>query len=347
MLRANIPLRFAKAFAADAEGPYIRTVPVPSQIGVQDGAASYTTGFPPDCFTPLEAGGTPPFGQDFNGLCFEMTTWDRWYQARGAIPYNSDFATAIGGYPQGAILDSAIVLGAQWYSTVDNNTTDPDDPLTSSGWQRVGIPAGTPLPFFTAVPTGFVAARGDFTIGGAASGASYAAADALFLFIANWSNSQLSIQTSAGAPTTRGANAVADFLANKRLQMPDGRGAGVIGVDAGGSTNLNGVPVIAGNTTTPGSILGANQHTLVSAEIPVTTPQGTITNGAITSPSRTVTTAQFNQSAPDSGPAYALYQAAQISISQAPSTFTGTPFGGGGAHNNLERSITVFWGMKL
>lgn len=40
MLRSAIPLRFTYAWGAQASGAYIRTVPVNSQIGVQDGAAS-------------------------------------------------------------------------------------------------------------------------------------------------------------------------------------------------------------------------------------------------------------------------------------------------------------------
>jgi hypothetical protein len=63
------------------------------------------------------------------------------------------------------------------------------------------------------------------TIGSAASGATARAnadCEALFAFI--WrtkSNTIAPIQNNAGAPTTRGASAAADFAANKRLPLPD------------------------------------------------------------------------------------------------------------------------------
>lgn len=346
MQLANIPLRFAKVWGVDADGPYIRTVPVDSQIGTQDGAASFQTGFVPDNFTAVSAGGVPPFGQDFNGALNIITAWEQWVQAGGPIGFNSSFASDVGGYPKGSILSSNILLGAQWVSTADSNTTDPDDPLTSANWRRVGLPAGALVPLLTAVPSNLVQARGDFTIGSASSGATYAAADALFLFVANWSNSQLPIFTSAGSGTTRGANAVADFVANKRLQMPEGRGTGLIGVDAGTSSNLSGVPIIAGNPTTAGSAFGGNLHQLTTAQIPTITPAGTITNGAITLNGLAVGTtgniAVFQQaSTPVAG------SGAAPSASQAPSLFSGTPFGGNGSHNNVERSLGVNWGQVL
>lgn len=349
MLLASIPARFQKVWAVNAAGAYIRTVPVASQIGIQDGAASFDTGFVPDNFTPVPAGGVPPFGQDFNGLLNVMTAWQQWGQAGGPVTYDGTFSTAVNGYPKGAILASSIVQGAQWYSTVDNNTTNPDDPLTSSGWARVGIPAGAPLAFIGSVPTGYIAMRGDWTIGGASSGANYAAADALFLFAANWQNSQLAIYTSAGVLSSRGANAVADFSANKRLAMPDGRGAGLIGVDAGSSTNLNGVPVIAGNSTTPGSMLGENVHVLALGEIPT----------GITSrnPTQPIDVTFARETLPNSI-AQGTLAFVGTGGSLPPTTVTQHVTGnnditvtsnntGGGSHNNTERSLAVNWGQKL
>lgn len=126
MQASDLPSRFNIPFA-DAAGPsYIRTVPEASQIGIQDGAASLTDGFPPDCFTPVTSGGTPPFGQDFNGLFNQITKWNQWQAAGGPIKYNAAFSSAIGGYPQGATVMSATTVGLFWLSTADNNTTDPD-----------------------------------------------------------------------------------------------------------------------------------------------------------------------------------------------------------------------------
>lgn len=281
MLRSAIPTRFQLAWGQNAAGAFIRTVPVTSQIGIQNGAASYNDGFVPDNFTPTAAGGVPPFGQDMNGVLNETTTWDVWYQAGGPIPFDATFASAHGGYPLGAIVDSLVLPGAQWCSLAENNTTDPDDPLTSTNWERYGIPVGAPTPVLTSsVQPGFIPMNG-LTIGNSSSNATaFANGAALFLFVFNWtnfSNTQCPILTSAGAPTTRGVNAVADFNANKQLTMPNAKGLGVIGVDTMGgaaSTFLNGVPVTIGNTTTPGSILGENLHTLTAAEAPTITAAG-------------------------------------------------------------------------
>lgn len=353
---SNIPVRYQKVWGVNAAGAYIRTVPVNSQIGIQDGAASFNDGFVPDNFAPVAAGGVPPFGQDFNGILNVDTSWMQWVQAGGPIPFDATFATAIGGYPKGAVLVSAIVQGAQWYSTTDNNTTDPDDPLTSSGWTRVGIAAGVLLPFLSAVPTGFVQSRGDWTLGNLTSGANYASADALFLYAANWPNSQLLIYTSGGVATTRGANAAADFAAGKRLQLPDARGAGLIGVDAGSSANLSGVPVIGGNTTTPGSMIGENLHALTSSE------NGPHDHSVFlkdnqhqhTVPSPSLGTAPAFSSGPfpqfNTGPVTSGAASANITIGSVNGVANDNKTaqsGSGAAHNNVERSLGVNWGQKL
>lgn len=125
MLASQIPTYIPTPFADSAGAGFIRTVPIPSQIGITPGAASFTTGFPPLNFSPVNAGGVPPFGQDFNGLLNQITAWSRWAQAGGLVGYNSAFSTAIGGYPQGAVLVKADGSGF-WLSTADNNTSNPD-----------------------------------------------------------------------------------------------------------------------------------------------------------------------------------------------------------------------------
>ena len=356
MLASSIPTRFQLPWAKNAAGAYIRTVPVASQIGIQNGAASYSDGFVPDNFIQIAAGGVPPFGQDMNGVLNETTTWDQWYQAGAPIPYDSTFATAVGGYPKGAMLDSAITPGAQWFSSVDSNLTNPDDPLTSSGWSRVGMPAGTPLPSFsTSLPAGFVAMNA-LTIGNASSNAGYASADALFLFVANWTifnNSQCPLLNSSGTPIARGANAVADFNANNQLTLPNGKGLGLIGADTMGgaaSTFLSGVPITNGNATTPGSVLGENLHQIVSGEVPIITPSGTITNGAITlTNTGAVGGSNGALSGTGTGATSALngYAPITFSASQGTSSFTGNAIGGGLSHNTVHRSMVVYWGQKL
>lgn len=121
----DVPPRFNIPFANSAGGGYIRAIPEASQIGIQDGAASLTTGFPPLNFLPVGAGGVPPFGQDFNGVLKQITQWNQWQGAGGTATYNSDFATAIGGYPKNALIMGT--SGALVYQNlVDSNTTNPE-----------------------------------------------------------------------------------------------------------------------------------------------------------------------------------------------------------------------------
>jgi hypothetical protein len=125
MQDANVPAKFPIPWANAAGAGAIRTIPTASQIGVQNGAASLTDGFPPNCLIPIAAGGSWPFGQDMNGILKQLTAWARWLQAGGPLYYDATFSAAIGGYPLGAQLADASTPGLFWTSTADNNTTDP------------------------------------------------------------------------------------------------------------------------------------------------------------------------------------------------------------------------------
>lgn len=137
MISTNIPTRFHIPFANAAGSGFIRPIPEASQIGIQDGAASLETGFPPLCFQPVASGGVPPFGEDFNGLLKQITQWAQWQATGAAMLFDGAFATAIGGYPKGAELASSVTVGTFWRSTVDNNTTDPDGG-SAAGWVQSG-----------------------------------------------------------------------------------------------------------------------------------------------------------------------------------------------------------------
>ena len=144
MFLTDIPDRISIPFANSAGGAYIRPVPVPSQIGVQPGAASFTDGFTPDTFTPLSGGGAYVNGDDMNGILNHVTKWTRWVAAGAAVPFNAAFATAIGGYPKLARLPSTLTSGREWLSEVDGNLTDPDG-TSPVGWVPVGPVASTLL----------------------------------------------------------------------------------------------------------------------------------------------------------------------------------------------------------
>lgn len=126
MNQSAIPTKFGIYWGASAGSNYIRNIPVLSQIGIQNCAASLTTGFPPLTFVPSSSGGCPPFGADFNGILAQITQWSQWQAAGNPVIYDSAFSSSIGGYPKGASLVTAAVPSCFWISTVDNNTSDPD-----------------------------------------------------------------------------------------------------------------------------------------------------------------------------------------------------------------------------
>jgi hypothetical protein len=134
MQSSNVPAKFPIPFANSAGALYTRTIPQASQIGIQDGAASLTDGFPPKCFVPVASGGTPPFGKDFNGLLKQVTQWDQWQQAGGPIVFDASFQSSIGGYPMGAIVE-IVAGGPAFMSTVENNTVAPA--VGAAGWMPI------------------------------------------------------------------------------------------------------------------------------------------------------------------------------------------------------------------
>lgn len=123
--------------------------------------------------------------------------------------------------------------------------------------------------------------------------------------------------------------------------VPDWRGCAVMGSDKNGGPDANqlaSVPVVSGDRFTPGSVLGANRHTLTLAEM-----------------------ASHTHNVIGSGTVYDLYPiGGVITFSDVPgwqnmpinvmTTYTSTPNsftisgtaqanGGGGAHNNVARSL--------
>jgi hypothetical protein len=139
MLRVNAPIKMPTTWASGAKPGYIRTIGSPSLIGKNDGAASYTDGFPPLTFTPVAAGGVPPYGADMNGILNQMTQWEQWAQVGGPIRYDAIFQSAVGGYPAEARVGSNTTTYLIWQSTADNNVTNPDTGTTVN-WQTPVFP---------------------------------------------------------------------------------------------------------------------------------------------------------------------------------------------------------------
>lgn len=128
MQSSSQPVRISLPFASSGAK---QTIPNQSQIGIEDGRASFPDGFPPLTRTPLSAGGVPPFGTDMNGILYSVTNIQQWQSAGGLFSFDADMATAIGGYPKGCLLVSADANN-YWQSTVDNNTSNPD--TGGAGW---------------------------------------------------------------------------------------------------------------------------------------------------------------------------------------------------------------------
>ena len=297
-------------------------------------------------------GDIPPLGQEMNGILNQITQVQQWQQAGGSWQFDPNFATAIGGYPLGAVLSSKVVLGRQWMSTVDNNTTDPDSASAANWTPPPGQPpVGTPVPSFSpVVPAGYVAANA-LRIGNTNSGANNASPANLLLFRFVWpnfSNAQCPLLNSAGQTIPRGANPDADWNANNSITLPDGRGVGLIGVDGmgnGASGFLNGIPVVIGNVTTPGSIIGENLHQLSVNELAshvhsssLSDPSHTHSSNALTGPSQGV--AGQSDFFTIRGPTPASINGAFTGIS-----LNNAAQGGNAFHNTVHRSMTVYWNL--
>lgn len=128
----DIPARILKAFGLN--GPK-NTIPTDSSTSTDNnGVATFDKGFPPITMQPLSAGGIPPSGKDMNGILYALSLKEQWADAGMSYPFNSDFATAISGYPKGAVLLNSQQSG-KWLNLTDGNSTSPES-LTgaSTGW---------------------------------------------------------------------------------------------------------------------------------------------------------------------------------------------------------------------
>lgn len=125
-------------FGEDAGPSYIQLpIPVPSQQAVTPGASSFTDGFPPQNFVAPANGGVPPRGVDFNGLFYMLSAYAFMLEQGGLRQFSAATATAISGYPQGALIAKANGVGF-WFNTIAGNTTNPDTSsisvTTAAGW---------------------------------------------------------------------------------------------------------------------------------------------------------------------------------------------------------------------
>lgn len=113
-------------------------------------------GFLPITSTDLDDGGIAPERKNFNGM-FYLSTDQRFYlQNGGGITYNSNVATAIGGYPQDAVLSFINSQGTYKLvrSLIDDNTNDftQDETLIDGEhWEEIEMGGGSGYQMFDIV----------------------------------------------------------------------------------------------------------------------------------------------------------------------------------------------------
>ena len=109
--------------------------------------ASIEEGFPEITMKAPVDGGLPPWGQDFNGLFYTLSTLNCNIQNGGLVTFSTAVSNKIGGYPQGAILDYIDNNGSysKVKSLIDDNTYDFTSNHSYIGqyWEQIGITAST------------------------------------------------------------------------------------------------------------------------------------------------------------------------------------------------------------
>lgn len=127
MKSSEIPKKIAFPFAVNGKKNSI-----PEEKGAESNSATYKSGFPEITMTPAAAGGLPPFGQDMNGILFDVSGNSRWYMAGMFATFDPVFSAAVGGYPKGAVLQGSD-KSRFFISLIEDNTDDPN--AESTQWQ--------------------------------------------------------------------------------------------------------------------------------------------------------------------------------------------------------------------
>ncbi len=194
------------------------------------------------------------------------------------------------------------------------------------------LPVGVIMDFFgleSQVPSGMLLCSGK-TVGDASSNATARAnADMSALFTHLWTignaDGSLVIYTSAGATSTFGASASADWSAHKAIALPDMRGRTSAGNDDMGGTDAGRIVTNDAESEKIGGVCGEENHELTEAEMPAHTHTlQRITGGA---PNST----NFNPNAGLTNAAVSTYS----DVGGASITSTG----GGDAHNNMQPTL--------
>lgn len=223
--------------------------------------------------------------------------------------------------------DSSPVIGPSRWAPAITPDIDPLRLLPTGAELALGVANSLP---------GFVRANGR-TIGNAASGATERANDdTLALYNLYWADSSYTVTGG------RGANAAADWAANKTLVLPSMRGRVHVGVDTMGNSAANVVP----SATAPNMTGGAETHTLALTETPAHAHGGV--TGAGGGHLHTYTRPNNQGLLGQAGGNAVYYNTTTDDTSSAPDhTHSIASAGGGEAHNNMQPYRTVWYLIKL
>lgn len=251
--QASIPLKWYVPFA---QGDSSRVeLPVTTSDPTR---ASQTLGFPPLTMQPPESGGVPPQGEDFNGGMNQVARIAWWVLNGGGWPYDATFATnpAINGYPNGAKLQSADLLG-DWISIADNNQNNPD--TSGASWVpgfQYGSTALTGLTGGTVTPSPAQAAKGAISLTGTLG-------SALTVVLPNWTKNWSITNNTTGAFVT-----IVKTAAGSGVTIPQNGAPTRV---AGDGTNI---------TQTAENVATATTTTQVAAAGQIAGSPGTLLRGA-------------------------------------------------------------------
>lgn len=116
------PVLIPQAFAANGSKNNIQNTRQPGQ-DPED--ATWSDGFPNVTMQPIESGGLPPKGMDFNGILNALSATIVHMQKGNLFYFDKAYCDAFGGYQKGAVLladDGAKVF----ISVADKNTNNPN-----------------------------------------------------------------------------------------------------------------------------------------------------------------------------------------------------------------------------
>lgn len=207
------------------------------------------------------------------------------------------------------------------------------------------------LRYGTGTLAGYVRCNGR-TLGSATSGATERAnADAEDLFLALW-GADANLSVSGG----RGANAAADWAANKTIALPDFRDRALIGLGDMGNSDANRIAdaLTSSTNTTLGATAGASTVALSIAEMPVHNHTATFSGNAMSNHSHGISTRDDADGAEgafvsntDSSGGSRTINTNSASAGTPTGTITVANRGSGDAHLNIQPSMFITIYIKL